>query len=64
MTINDLMKLDVSALEQETTSLKQALFNLKLSKLTGQVKDTSQYKKLRAAIARTLTVLRTKQDRN
>ena len=60
-TINDLKNLDVSALELEAKSLRQELFNLKLGKLTGQVKDTSQYKKLRVAIARANTVLTTKR---
>ncbi|NDD54524.1 50S ribosomal protein L29 [bacterium] len=60
--MNELKNLDVSALEQKAKALKQELFNLKLSKLTGQVKDTSQYKKLRVAVAQTLTVLKDKQE--
>ena len=60
-TMNDLKNLDVSMLELEAKSLRQELFNLKLSKLTGQVKDTSQYKKLRIAVARVNTVLTMKR---
>ena len=60
-TMNDLKNLDVSMLELEAKGLRQELFNLKLSKLTGQVKDTSQYKKLRIAVARVNTVLTMKR---
>ena len=59
--MNELHKLDVSVLEEKAKSLKQELFNLKLSKLTGQVKDTSHFKKLRVAVAQVLTALRAKQ---
>ncbi len=62
VNINELNNLDVSALEQKAKSLKNELFTLKFSKLTGQVKDTSLHRKLRVAIAQTLTVLKVKQN--
>ena len=62
VNMNELNNLDVSALEQKAKSLKNEFFNLKFSKLTGQVKDTSLFRKLRVAIAQTLTVLKAKQN--
>jgi len=58
MEKKDLKKLDVAALKQEVESLKKELFNLNLSKITGQVKDISQFGKLRVQIARALTFLK------
>ena len=62
VTIKEIRNLDVSELELRVRSLKQDLFNLKLSKLTGQLKDTSQFNKLRIAVAQTLTVLKSKKQ--
>ncbi len=56
MTIDELKKLDLKALEKEGLSLKAESFNLKLSLITGQLKDTSQFMKLRRQIARVKTV--------
>lgn len=58
----ELKNLDVEALKQEAASLKKELFNLKLTKITGQLKDLSQFRKLRVQIARTLTYLNQKQQ--
>jgi|LakMenEpi03Aug12_release.lakeMendotaPanAssembly.Ray.scaffolds.fasta_scaffold1376498_2 large subunit ribosomal protein L29 len=62
VNMNELNNLDVSALEQKAKSLKNELFTLKFGKLTGQVKDTSLFRKLRVAVAQTLTVLKAKQQ--
>jgi ribosomal protein L29 len=56
IAIEDLKKMDASALKAEAQSLRKELFNLKLGQLTGQVKDTSQFKKLRCQVARVLTL--------
>jgi ribosomal protein L29 len=58
MDNKDLKKMDATALKQEVESLKKELFNLKLSKITGQVKDVSQFRKLKLQIARALTFLK------
>lgn len=58
MEKKDLKKLDAAGLKQEVESLKKELFNLNLSKITGQVKDVSQFGKLKLQIARTLTFLK------
>ncbi len=56
MSKDELKKLDVAALKAEAKSLKKEMFNLKLGRLSGQVKDTSQFEKLRHQIARALTL--------
>ncbi|MFA5306290.1 MAG: 50S ribosomal protein L29 [Candidatus Babeliales bacterium] len=58
----DLKKMDASALKIEAESLRKELFNLKLGLLTGQVKDTSQFKKIRCQIARILTLAQKEQQ--
>jgi ribosomal protein L29 len=62
MTIDELKKLDVAALKNETVSLRKELFNLKLGRISGGIKDTSQFNKLRIAIAQTLTMARQKEQ--
>jgi large subunit ribosomal protein L29 len=62
MDKKELKNLDVEALNHEVTSLRKELFNLKLNKITGQVKDLSQFRKLRVQIARALTYLSQKQQ--
>lgn len=62
MTIEELKNLDATTLQKEADALKQELFNLKLGRLSGQVKDTSQFKKVRGQIARMLTLARQKES--
>ncbi len=62
MDKKELKNLDTQALKQEVASLKKELFNLKLSKITGQLKDFSQFRKLRVQIARALTYLNQNQQ--
>ena len=57
----EMKNLDAGSLEKEIGLLKKELFNLKLSAMTGQVKDISQFKKLRANIARARTYLNEKK---
>jgi large subunit ribosomal protein L29 len=57
----ELKNLDTAALVSELASLRKELFNLKLSLLSGQVKNTSQFEKLRRQIARVQTFLKQKQ---
>lgn len=56
MTKDELKKMNSAALSNEVASLRKELFNLKLGMITGQVKDTSQFKKLRISIAQALTL--------
>ena len=57
----ELRNLDVVALAKESELLKKELFNLRLSMISGQVKDISQFRKLRAKIARVFTYLNQKK---
>ena len=58
----NLKKLDAVALKNEVVQLKKELFNLRLNMITGQVKDMSQFKKLRVKIAQALTYLKQQED--
>ena len=62
MDKKDLRSLDKEALKQEVASLKKEIFNLKMNRLSGQVKDTSQLKKIKVQIARALTFLNKKEQ--
>ena len=53
---NDFTGLDDQALAREVVALKKKLFDLKLSGSAMAVKDSSQFKKLRMAIAQALTL--------
>lgn len=57
MTKEELRSLSDSALKSEVALLKKELFNVRLKRGSGQVKDLSQKKKLKAQIARALTIL-------
>jgi len=62
MDKKELKNMDIETLTHEVASLRKELFNLKLNKITGQVKDLSQFRKLRVQIARALTFLSQKQQ--
>jgi ribosomal protein L29 len=55
---NELKKLDQNALKQELANTKKELFNLSLSFGSGEMKDYSQFKKLKVNMARCLTFLK------
>jgi len=57
MKKEELKKLNVSELKKEAFLLKKELFNLGMSASVGEVKDYSQFKKLRANISCCLTFL-------
>lgn len=45
----------MTALNKEVADTRKELFNLKLTAGSGQVKDSSKFKKLRKKVARLLT---------
>lgn len=55
---NEFKKLDKNALKQEIANTKKELFNLSLSFGSGEVKDYSQFKKLKINMAQCLTFLK------
>jgi len=57
MTKEELKQLSYKDLAIEAESLRKQLFSLRMQLSTGQVKDYSQFKKLRGSIARTLTFM-------
>ncbi len=57
-----LQQLSVVDMQKKLESTRQDLFGLRLSAATGQVKDHSQYKKLRKQAAQILTAMQLKKD--
>ena len=62
MKKDDIKKMDATFLRKEAGKLKKEFFNWKLNIASGQVKDFSQFKKIRHDIARCLTFLNQKKD--
>lgn len=54
----ELKKLDIDSLKQELNNMRKELFNLRLSFRSGEVKDYSQFKKVKTNIARCFTFLK------
>lgn len=57
MKRSELKKMDEKTIKEKVVALKKELFELKLSAASTSIKDNSQFKKLRAGIARALTYL-------
>lgn len=57
-----LQQLSVEDLRIKLEGTRRDLFGLRLNAATSQVKDHSQYKKLRKYIARIMTAIRVKTD--
>ena len=55
-------QLSVEDLQKKLDSTRQDLFGLRLNAATSQVKDYSQYKKLRKQAARFLTAIQAKNS--
>jgi ribosomal protein L29 len=53
LSVNDLMR--------SVSSLQKELFDLRLQRVSGQVKDVSQFRKLRVKIAQILTFIKQKE---
>ncbi len=60
MDKTEMKNLSIVDLKKEGESLKKELFNLKLGMISGQVKDVSQFGKLRKKVAQVLTYLNLK----
>lgn len=57
-----LQQLSVEDLQNRLEGTRRDLFGLRLNAATSQLKDYSQYKKLRRDIARIMTAIRAKKD--
>lgn len=53
----ELQQMNAMQLQEKLDGLRRSLFSLRLSALTSHVKDNSQFKKLRADIARVMTYI-------
>lgn len=60
----ELKQLDAATLKTEVEMLRKELFNLKLTKISGHVKDVSRLKKLRRKVAQALTFLQQRELEN
>lgn len=61
-TKEELKNLNVQQLKDKIEELRREMFTLKLDKSVKHIKDYSQYKKLRKAIAQALTYLAQKSN--
>lgn len=61
MKIEDLKKLSDTEIQKEVKQLKKELFDLKMNLDTGEIKNFSQFGKIRKDVARCLTFLKQKK---
>lgn len=61
MHISELRQMDDDTLLDEYEDMKAGLYRLRQQKATGELVDTSQFRKTKANIARVLTVLRERE---
>lgn len=59
--MKNLMEQNIEALRAQANEHRKELFNLRLSSLVGQLKDTSQFSKIRKQIARIRTAITIKE---
>jgi len=62
MSVENLSQSSVEDLHKELVDLKKQLFNLRLKKSTGQLVDTSVFRKTKKNIARVYTFIKLKSD--
>jgi len=55
------IKLDVKEISKQISEYRKELLNLRFQKSSGQLQNTSQFKKIRKKIAQSLTILNTIQ---
>ncbi len=58
----ELAQMNVAQLQEKLNGMRRNLFSLRLGALTAHIKDNSQFKKLRADIARVMTYINQKQN--
>ena len=62
MKKDEFAKMDAKAIDEKLDALRKELFDLRLSAASTPIKDNSKFKKLRAGIARGLTLLKAKSS--
>ncbi|HBI02707.1 MAG TPA: 50S ribosomal protein L29 [Paenibacillaceae bacterium] len=61
MKTNDIRNLTTAEIEEQVTSMKEELFNLRFQLATGQLENPARIRQVRKAIARAKTVLRERE---
>ncbi|HZG15172.1 MAG TPA: 50S ribosomal protein L29 [Candidatus Bathyarchaeia archaeon] len=61
MKANEFRNLTTAEIEQNISSLKEELFNLRFQLATGQLENTARIKQVRKDIARAKTILRQRE---
>ena len=61
MQTRELRQMDNDALIDRYEDLKQGMYQLRLNHVTGELVDTTQFRKTRREIARILTILRERE---
>lgn len=61
MKTNDIRNLPTAEIEEQVTSMKEELFNLRFQLATGQLDNPARIRQVRKAIARAKTVLRERE---
>ncbi|MGD8192767.1 50S ribosomal protein L29 [Brevibacillus ginsengisoli] len=61
MKANEFLNLTTAEIEQNVSSLKEELFNLRFQLATGQLENTARIKQVRKDIARAKTILRQRE---
>ena len=61
MKANEYRNLTTAEIEQNVSSLKEELFNLRFQLATGQLENTARIKQVRKDIARAKTILRQRE---
>ncbi|WP_139492789.1 50S ribosomal protein L29 [Brevibacillus dissolubilis] len=61
MKANEILNLTTAEIEQNISSLKEELFNLRFQLATGQLDNTARIKQVRKDIARAKTILRQRE---
>jgi large subunit ribosomal protein L29 len=61
MKTNDIRNLTTAEIEEQVSSWKEELFNLRFQLATGQLENPARIRQVRKAIARAKTVLRERE---
>lgn len=61
MKTNDIRNLTTAEIEEQVTSMKEELFNLRFQLATGQLENPARIRQVRKTIARAKTVLRERE---
>ena len=61
MKVNDIRNMSAADMEQQVSSLKEELFNLRFQLATGQLENPMRIREVKKTIARIKTVIRERE---